>query len=311
MECYFNKGTWEAHANFPISKEAEECSICFLSKDELATSYEVLGVNQRILDDCRKGQTSKFESHEGFDYVSIRIPKPADPVAWSDHLCLFFQKRFLVICSDNLADIPVVEKLREQLKQELNETGSFTLERAIQIFFDTLTYEDALILESIEEEISRIEEDLITSKTRNYISEIIQLRKKLLTYKRYYDQLSSISSAIEENENGLLTVREVRYFRILTSRVDRLVAGISSLQDYVSQVREAYQTQTDINQNKTMKLFTVITAIFLPLTLIVGWYGMNLDMPEYRWPFGYPLVAALCFVVALLSVVYFKKNKWF
>lgn len=188
-----------------------------------------------------------------------------------------FSKKFLIICSDSLADIPVVEKLREQLKQELNETGSFTLERAIQIFFDTLTYEDALILESIEEEISRIEEDLITSKTRNYISEIIQLRKKLLTYKRYYDQLSSISSAIEENENGLLTTRKVRYFRILTSRVDRLVAGISSLQDYVSQVREAHQTQTGIN----------------------------------RWPFGYPLVAALCFVVALLSVVYFKKNKWF
>jgi magnesium transporter len=76
-------------------------------------------------------------------------------------------------------------------------------------------------------------------------------------------------------------------------------------------VREAYQSEVDINQNMIMRLFTVITAIFLPLTLIVGWYGMNFSMPEYSWAYGYPVVTGVCVTVALFSVLYFKKHKWF
>ena len=76
------------------------------------------------------------------------------------------------------------------------------------------------------------------------------------------------------------------------------IAGVLNLRDYVTQVREAYQAQIDINLNKVMKIFTVITSIFLPLTLIVGWYGMNLKMPEYSWVYGYPFVIGLIVVTA-------------
>jgi magnesium transporter len=93
--------------------------------------------------------------------------------------------------------------------------------------------------------------------------------------------------------------------------VDRLYRNVNNLRDYVTQVREAYQAQEDINLNSIMKLFTVITAIFLPLTLIVGWYGMNFPMPEYNLSFGYPLVIALSALVVAVCVGYFKKHDWF
>ena len=67
----------------------------------------------------------------------------------------------------------------------------------------------------------------------------------------------------------------------------------------------------DISLNRIMKLFTVITAIFLPLTFIVGWYGMNLQMPEFRWSFGYPMVIILSVAVVIVSLVFFKRRKWF
>jgi magnesium transporter len=59
-----------------------------------------------------------------------------------------------------------------------------------------------------------------------------------------------------------------------------------------------------------MKIFTVITSIFLPLTLLVGWYGMNLQMPEFNWPFGYPFVILLSVIVVIVSIVIFKRRKW-
>jgi len=130
-------------------------------------------------------------------------------------------------------------------------------------------------------------------------------------YKRYYDRLLSATEAIVENVNGLLSKKEMRYFQIITDRNRRLLESLRFLQDYLSQIREAYQTQVDINLNSIMKLSTVITTIFLPLTLVAGWYGMNFDMPEYHLSFGYPMVIVGSLVLSLLIIIYFKKHKWF
>ena len=86
---------------------------------------------------------------------------------------------------------------------------------------------------------------------------------------------------------------------------------VSNAKDYLTQVRESYQSQVDIEQNEIMKVFTVVTSIFLPLTLIVGWYGMNLKMPEFEWDYGYLFVTVLCIAVGLIWYFIFKKRKWF
>ena len=98
---------------------------------------------------------------------------------------------------------------------------------------------------------------------------------------------------------------------MFTNRINRLFQGVNNLRDYVTQVREAYQAQVDINQNTLMKLFTVVTTIFLPLTLIVGWYGMNFNMPEYSLSYGYSVVIIISISIVVICIVWFKKNKWF
>ena len=76
-------------------------------------------------------------------------------------------------------------------------------------------------------------------------------------------------------------------------------------------MREAYQSQIDIEQNELMKLFTVVTVIFQPLTLLVGWYGMNFSgMPELAWKYGYPVFIIVSAVIVLILILYFKKKKW-
>ena len=294
----------------PDNKDIEPC-LCILTKKELPGCYDRLGINDRLLSEIIDGNGMKFESHEGFDYISLSLPVPEDPVNKKTHLAVYFRENLLLFCCEDPMTIPILKETRDLAEQEAMEVGRLSLEKVMQIFFDQLTLKDFDLLESIEEQATQMEEILITTDVHNWIPKIMGLRKKLLAYQRYYDQLSSISEAIEENGNELLTEKELRYFRMLTNRVNRLVDGIQNLQNYVSQIREAYQTQVDINQNKVMKLFTVITAIFLPLTLIVGWYGMNFDMPEYRWIYGYPMVIVITSVVAIASVLYFKKNKWF
>jgi magnesium transporter len=82
------------------------------------------------------------------------------------------------------------------------------------------------------------------------------------------------------------------------------------LRDYTSQVREAYQAKLDYDLNSIIKVFTVVTTIFLPLTLIVGWYGMNFTtMPELTWKYGYVYTIILSIVVVIICIIYFKKKK--
>ncbi len=132
-----------------------------------------------------------------------------------------------------------------------------------------------------------------------------------MIFKTYYNQLLNITEGLSENDNNLLEGGDFRLFKQLTNRVNRLYNYVMSLREYVTQVREAYQTQMDINLNSVMKLFTVITVIFMPLTVLVGWYGMNLKMPEFNSAYAYPIVIIISILIVVGEIIYFVKNKWF
>ena len=280
-----------------------------LSKTEVERYNIHLGINDRILKECLNGTASKFESHNGFDYISLIIPDKEDLLNKSSRISVYFRENLLLFICEAIQDYSLLHQIIAKI--ELKEVKNLTLERIHFEFFDLLTVGDSLYLENLEQEITELEESLFASEKKDYIKEIIKFRKKLLVLKRYYEQLFDLAEAMEENENELLSDDMIRYFHILTNRINRLSDAISNLRDYASQLREAYQTEVDISQNAIMRLFTVITAIFLPLTLLVGWYGMNFPMPEYKWSYGYPIVIILSAIIALVSVIYFKKHKWF
>ena len=86
---------------------------------------------------------------------------------------------------------------------------------------------------------------------------------------------------------------------------------VNSLLDYTSQIRDSYESRLDVKQNRIMTVLTVVTTIFMPLTLIVGWYGMNFKyMPELESRWAYPIVIGVSVLIVVLSLIFFKKKKW-
>ena len=116
---------------------------------------------------------------------------------------------------------------------------------------------------------------------------------------------------IEENENNFFSKDNTRYFHLFTQRVSRLHDITASLRDYSIQIRDLYQSQLDKKQNRIMTLLTVITSIFMPLTLIAGWYGMNFKyMPELDYKSAYPIVIGVSIAIVVVCLIFFKKKKW-
>lgn len=128
----------------------------------------------------------------------------------------------------------------------------------------------------------------------------------------YYEQLEDMGEDLQE---GIFTPPDDKIshlFGLFVNRAGRLSADVPMLKEYSMQLREMHQTQVDIRQNPIMKLLTMVTTIFMPLTLITGWYGMNFTrMPELNAPFGYAVICIISLLIIALEFWLFYIKKWF
>jgi len=244
-----------------------------------------------------------FALEEGVFLISFHFCDIKNPSIREERICIY--------CSDTDFLFLTNNALCEKLMREVDSNKDHYAQ--LVGFFHSLTANDVYALEKTEDRIISLEDTLLVEKsTKSYrTAQIIGLRRELLQMKRYYEQLTMITSELAENENKAFSKELQKRMSTLDRRVDYLLNSVLHLREYITQVREAYQAQIDIEQNQIMKVFTVITAVFLPLTLIVGWFGMNLQMPEYSWSFGYVYVILLSVVVCLATVIFFKLKKWF
>ena len=288
-------------AEHQYETEARTGAVGIFSPGEAAENAQHYGLTSDFLSRALSNNSLRFESHEAMDFLCVSDmgeKKRLSPVY------LFVRRDCLFIVTD-LAD--QVQTMLTGYAGSFHGLGSIAF-----VILDHILEGDSLALENLEGKIIALESEVMTdSKRKNPIKKIIGLRKNLVQLKHYYEQLITIFGYIEANENDLVDGKSLRLLRILSGKVGRLHGNVLTLIEYVAQIREAYQAEVDIQLNTTMKIFTVITTIFFPLSLIAGWYGMNFQMPEYNSPFGYPMVILLSALVVGISIYFFKKNRWF
>ena len=185
------------------------------------------------------------------------------------------------------------------------------LERFIYDFLELIISRDLSILESFEKELDEIEDDMLNEETVTTLTRVNEIRSNIRELRIHYEQLIDFGQELQENENNFFKPENTRYFRLFTDRVTRLHDTASSLRDFTMQLRDMYHTQVDVKQNRIMTLLTVVTTIFMPLTLIVGWYGMNFKyMPELTTKWGYPVVIICSILISVGELMFFKMKKW-
>ncbi|MCR4647454.1 MAG: magnesium transporter CorA [Lachnospiraceae bacterium] len=185
-----------------------------------------------------------------------------------------------------------------------------SLERFIYDFLEQIIHEDLMLLEGYERELDAIDKDIDNDKDAD-LERVNDIRGFLRDLRTHYDHLIDLSQEFEENENNFFKQDNIRFFRLFSNRVSRLFDTVNALLDYTSQIRDTYESRLGVKQNRIMTVLTVVTAIFMPLTLIVGWYGMNFKyMPELNSVFGYPAVIIVSVLIVVGSLIFFKLKKW-
>ena len=170
---------------------------------------------------------------------------------------------------------------------------------------------DILYLSHLEKEMENMEDMLIHGIPKDFFSSLTQYRRKLSELNAYYAQLVAIGDLIQSHDN-LFFKQNVEQWNRYSLRTERLQNHVHLLRENVLQLRELYQSQQDAQQNKIICILTVVTTLFLPLTLLTGWYGMNfVYMPELHWRYGYLGAILAAILIISLEIIYFKKKKFF
>mgnify|MGYP000930332707 CR=1 FL=1 len=167
-------------------------------------------------------------------------------------------------------------------------------------------------LQDYEENLSHLEEELLEGNMEDFDRKILLSRKELSVLSAYYEQLSDMGETLQQNAARHQTEQEALLFGLFCEKAGRLYDMVQTLKEYSMQLREMHQTQIDIRQNEIMKVLTIVTTLFMPLTLIAGWYGMNFaHMPELTAPGGYGIICVVCLLLIAVEIWIFKKKGWF
>lgn len=174
-----------------------------------------------------------------------------------------------------------------------------------------LTAEDMESLQHYEERLTALEEVLLAQQAEDFDKKLFRIRRELSVLAGYYAQLDDLyavlADAIPDAEEHVQ-----RLLEHLSGKAQRLLTMTEQEKEYSLQLREMHQTQVDMRQNQIMKILTIVTTVFLPLSLIAGWYGMNFqNMPELTAEHGYLVICIVSVVCVLVELWIFKRKKWF
>lgn len=313
MEIYRIMNNTLKAVSFEEFKKSQESRYWIIANpDELEDHNDFFRFHKSTVLECNSSkQHPRLEVYDDVSFGVINIIDNIDNWFEAKEINFYITKNYLVFVAK--IKNKLIDQMKNEIIQNMQDSPNYNINESkiLYMLLDRVTSMDNIILKKIESSIAALEEQVISGIQKDFTVEIIKLRKQLLYLKRYYEPLIDISEDLEENENGLIDEGAIRYYKILINRIQRLNHNVIHLRDYVTQVREAYQAQVDIKLNKTMKFYTVITTIFLPLTLIAGWYGMNFThMPELNWIYGYPFVMGLSLAVVAVCLYYFKRHDY-
>ena len=294
----------------PEQVDGSRLTAGYVDVETLGKLYEQFGFAPSTVESCRSVNAyfrSGVEVYEDYIFTELRIAGAEQP---DDCVALYLQKNGMLLVDIDDKDGSTRGKFETALRR--CAAGQATTEKLLCCFIEALVADAPRYIETTRNEIARLEERILDERSdRSLNRTLLGLKRELLQMHNYYDQLLDISETVEEDEYDLFTEKGLMAVSNLSEKLRRLREDIDALGSGVDHLQDAYTSALDLELNNTMKFFTVLSMVFFPLTIIVGWYGMNFEhMPEFAWKYGYVYVIVLSILVVAALTVYAKRKKW-
>jgi len=173
-------------------------------------------------------------------------------------------------------------------------------------------------LDFVNETIEAIEERVLDQPDPSDLQSIHVLRRDLIFFRKSVWSLRDGINTLIRDESLLISPEVKIYLRDVYDHLVQVIDSLETQRELVFSLYDMYMSSLSSRMNEVMKVLTVISTLFIPLTFIVGVYGMNFNpatsvwnMPELNWAFGYPAAWGLMLVITVSMLCYFKRKGWF
>lgn len=290
----------------------EENIVSIVSPDELTAMMDADKISKYILNECYNNNNHHLRIDHHQDYIygilsSIELNKNKPE---SIDFNFFLNNNSLTII--NMTKNKVLDKFIADVTDEefMKVYDIVTPQVLLCHLINEIIECNEYYIDKIEDDLEKLEEKILNNAKKEYSKEIVTKRRLVMHLKHKIESFPCLTKTLLDNEYGIFDEKQLKTINILDYKSAKMVDNTNLLRDYASQVREAFEAERDIKTNDLMKVFTIVTSIFLPLTLIAGWYGMNFTtMPELTWDYGYVYVITLSLIVIIGFLIFFKKKK--
>jgi len=277
------------------------------SLSDLAVLQQLFGLHDLAIEDCidEEEQRPKLEDYEDHYFIVINSVKFHNQDIFLREVNIFLGRHTIITVTKH--QVEEFARMAEVIREEkIDRPDSF-----LYHLIDQIVNRYFAVIEQIDELIEKLEEEILMNTRKSHLNQIIGLRSEILYARKMLLPQRDLIETLNKKELPLIDSRLRKYFGDVLENSVKIVESFDTFRELVGNLREAYQASLSGRANDIMRIFTALTTIFMPLTIITGIYGMNFEyMPELRSPYGYYGVLGFMVLVGTTMYIIFKRKEW-
>ncbi len=282
--------------------------------DFIATIGELFTLHPLMLEDILNTQQKpKFEYYnEEKLFVTLKMIEynPYTREVEIEHLSFVMGDGYVISFQEERAR-DIFEPILSRIKASAGKTRKNGADYLLYSLIDLVVDNYFSVLDKLSENMERLEEEIIKNPNPQSLNELYSLKRELTLMRRVIFPLREMLTNLIREEAPLITSNTSLYLRDVLDHVMQVVETIDSFRELSASLMDLYLSQASNKMNNVMKVLTVISVIFMPLTFVAGIYGMNFDyMPELHWHYGYYVVWGIMILLVITMLLWFKRKKW-
>lgn len=280
--------------------------------DILRRVGDCYGLHPLVMEDIvNTDQRPKKEDYGDYLFVVVKMLDISDEGRLVvEQVSLILGEMWLLTFQEGLDGDPF-QPVRERLRAGKGRIRGGGADYLAYALLDAVIDQYFVVLERIAERVELLEEEVVAAPTRFTIRKIHRLRQEMILIRRSVWPLRELIGGLERRDCDLIGEGTLVYLRDLYDHTVQIIDTVETSREMLSGMLDIYLSSEANRTNEVMKVLTVYATIFMPLTFIVGLYGMNFkNMPELEWRWGYPAVLLLMALLALGMIIYFRRKKW-
>jgi magnesium transporter len=252
----------------------------------------------------------KFEVFDDYVYFSLKallVEKGSEEVV-VEPIRVLLGKGFVITLREVEEDLFRPVRARIEVDGRIRQFGADYLAYAL---VDVIVDGYFAVLERLDERIEDLEEQVLARPTPETLREVHRLRRAMLDLRHVLWPVREVVAKVERIQTPLIDSSVVFFYRDIYDHTVQMIETIESLRDVVAGMLDIYLSSVSYRLNQVIKVLTIFSTIFMPLTFLVGVYGMNFDvMPELHLPWAYPLLWVIMIGIAVSMIAWFRNKRW-